>query len=336
MKVAIVGASGAVGQEFLRVLDERNFPIDELVLFGSQRSAGRKYTFRGKEYEVKLLQHNDDFKGVDIAFTSAGGGTSKEFAETITKHGAVMIDNSSAFRMDADVPLVVPECNAEDALNRPRGIIANPNCTTIMMVVCLQPLEQLSHIKRIHIASYQAASGAGAAAMAELEQQYRAVLDGKEPPVEKFAYQLAYNVIPQIDVFTDNGYTKEEMKMFNETRKIMHTDAACSAMCVRVPSLRSHSEAVWIETEQPITPEQAREAMSHAEGITVIDDPANKRYPMPLFTAGEDDVFVGRIRQDLANPNGLTFWLCGDQIKKGAALNAVQIAEYLIKVGNIK
>ena len=336
MRVAIVGASGAVGQEFLRVLDERNFPIDELVLFGSQRSAGRKYAFRGKEYEVKLLQHNDDFKDIDVAFVSAGGGTSKEFAETITKHGAVMIDNSSAFRMDEDVPLVVPECNAEDALNRPRGIIANPNCTTIMMVVCLQPLERLSHIKRIHIASYQAASGAGAAAMAELEQQYREVLDGKEPTVEKFAYQLAYNVIPQIDVFTDNGYTKEEMKMFNETRKIMHTDAACSAMCVRVPSLRSHSEAVWVETEEPITPEAAREAMSMAEGITVIDDPATKQYPMPLFTAGKDDVYVGRIRKDLACDNGLTFWLCGDQIKKGAALNAVQIAEYLIKVGNIK
>ena len=336
MKVAIVGASGAVGQEFLRVLDERNFPVDELVLFGSERSAGRKYSFRGKEYEVKLLQHNDDFKGIDVAFVSAGGGTSKDFAETITKHGTVMIDNSSAFRMDKDVPLVVPECNAEDALNRPRGIIANPNCTTIMMVVCLQPLERLSHIKRIHIASYQAASGAGAAAMAELEQQYREVLDGKPATVNKFAYQLAYNVIPQIDVFTDNGYTKEEMKMFNETRKIMHTDAACSAMCVRVPSLRSHSEAVWIETEKPITPEQAREAFANAEGITLIDDPANKKYPMPLFTAGKDEVFVGRVRKDLANENGLTFWLCGDQIKKGAALNAVQIAEYLIKVGNIK
>ncbi len=336
MKVAIVGASGAVGQEFLRVLDERNFPVDELVLFGSERSAGRKYSFRGKDYEVKLLQHNDDFKGIDVAFVSAGGGTSKEFAETITKHGTVMIDNSSAFRMDKDVPLVVPECNAEDALNRPRGIIANPNCTTIMMVVCLQPLERLSHIKRIHIASYQAASGAGAAAMAELEQQYREVLDGKPATVNKFAYQLAYNVIPQIDVFTDNGYTKEEMKMFNETRKIMHTDAACSAMCVRVPSLRSHSEAVWVETERPITPEEARAALAAAPGVTVIDDPANKKYPMPLFTAGEDDVFVGRIRQDLANENGLTFWLCGDQIKKGAALNAVQIAEYLIKVGNIK
>jgi aspartate-semialdehyde dehydrogenase len=335
MKVAIVGASGAVGQEFLRVLDERNFPIDELLLFGSERSAGRTYTFRGKEYAVRLLQHNDDFRGVDIAFVSAGGSTSKEFAQTITKHGTVMIDNSSAFRMDADVPLVVPECNAEDALNRPRGIIANPNCTTIMMVVCLQPLERISHIKRIHVASYQAASGAGAAAMAELEQQYREVLDGKPATVNKFAYQLAYNVIPQIDVFTDNGYTKEEMKMFNETRKIMHTDAACSAMCVRVPSLRSHSEAVWIETERPITPEEARCAFEAAPGVTVIDDPAAKQYPMPLFTAGKDDVFVGRIRRDIANDNGLTFWLCGDQIKKGAALNAVQIAEYLISVGNV-
>ena len=234
-----MGASGAVGQEFLRVLDERKFPMDDLVLFGSERSAGRKYEFRGKEYEVKLLQHNDDFKDIDIAFVSAGGGTSKDFAETITKYECVMIDNSSAFRMDADVPLVVPECNAEDALNRPRGIIANPNCTTIMMVVCLQPLERLSHIKRIHVASYQAASGAGAQAMKELETQYRQVLAGEEPTVEKFKYQLAYNVIPQIDVFTDNGYTKEEMKMFNETRKIMHTDASCSAMCVRVPSLRS-------------------------------------------------------------------------------------------------
>ena len=336
MKVAIVGASGAVGQEFLRVLDERNFPIDELVLFGSQRSAGRKYTFRGKDYEVKLLQHNDDFKGVDIAFTSAGGGTSKEFAETITKYGAVMIDNSSAFRMDEDVPLVVPECNAEDALNRPRGIIANPNCTTIMMVVCLQPLERLSHIKRIHIASYQAASGAGAAAMAELEQQYRAVLDGKEPPVEKFAYQLAYNVIPQIDVFTDNGYTKEEMKMFNETRKILHSDVRCSAMCVRISSLRSHSEAVWIETEQPLSVKQVQEALSHAPGVTLEDDPATQTYPMPLFTGGKDNVSVGRIRKDLANENGITLWLSGDQIKKGAALNAVQIAEYLVGCGNLK
>ncbi len=336
MKVAIVGASGAVGQEFLRVLAERDFPVDELLLFGSKRSAGTKYTFRGKEIEVRLLQHNDDFKGVDIAFTSAGAGTSKEFADTITKYGAVMIDNSSAFRMDSDVPLVVPECNAADALQRPRGIIANPNCTTIMMVVALQCLESISHIKRIHVASYQAASGAGAAAMAELEQQYRELIEGKPVTVEKFAYQLAYNVIPQIDVFTDNGYTKEEMKMFNETRKIMHTDASCSAMCVRVPSLRSHSEAIWAETERPVSPEQFAEAIKKGHGVQLMDDPANKVYPMPLFLAGKDDVYVGRIRKDLANENGITFWLVGDQIKKGAALNAVQIAEYLISVGNIK
>ena len=336
MRVAIVGASGAVGQEFLRVLSEREFPIDELLLFGSKRSAGSKYTFRGQEITVKELQHNDDFKGVDIAFVSAGGGTSKEFADTITKHGAVMIDNSSAFRMDADVPLVVPECNAADALNRPRNIIANPNCTTIMMVVALQCLENLSHIRRIHVASYQAASGAGAAAMAELEQQYREVLDGKPATVNKFAYQLAYNVIPQIDSFTDNGYTKEEMKMFNETKKIMHTDAQCSAMCVRVPSLRSHSEALWVETEEPVSPEQFAEAIKNGEGVQLMDNPAKQEYPMPLFLAGKDDVYVGRIRKDLANENGLTFWLVGDQIKKGAALNAVQIAEYLIKVGNVK
>ena len=220
MKVAIVGASGAVGQEFLRILAERNFPIDDLVLFGSKRSAGRKYTFKGKDYEVKLLQHNDDFKGIDVAFVSAGGGTSKEFADTITKYGTVMIDNSSAFRMDADVPLVVPECNAEDALNRPRGIIANPNCTTIMMVVVLKPLEQLSHIRRIHIASYQSASGAGAAAMDELKQQYEELVNDKPVTVSKFPHQLAYNVIPQIDGFTDNGYTKEEMKMFSNQMAI--------------------------------------------------------------------------------------------------------------------
>ena len=336
MKVAIVGASGAVGQEFLRILAERDFPIDELVLFGSERSAGRKYSFKGKDYEVKLLQHNDDFKDIDIAFVSAGGGTSKDFAETITKYGTVMIDNSSAFRMDEDVPLVVPECNAEDALNRPRGIIANPNCTTIMMVTVLQPLEQLSHIKRIRVSSYQSASGAGAAAMAELQQQYKELVNNEPVTVKKFPHQLAYNVIPQIDVFTDNGYTKEEMKMFNETRKIMHTDVRCSATCVRVSSLRSHSESVWIETDRPISVEEAQKAIAAAPGCSLVDDPANLIYPMPLDTAGKDDVFVGRVRKDLAEDCGLTLWLSGDQIRKGAALNAVQIAEYLIKVGNIK
>ena len=337
MKVAIVGASGAVGQEFLRLLDERDFPMDELVLFGSERSAGRTYSFRGKDIAVRLLKHGDDFRDIDIAFTSAGAGTSREFASDITRYGCVMIDNSSAFRMDDDVPLVVPECNAADALSRPRGIIANPNCTTIMMVVVLQPLEQLSHIRRIRVSSYQSASGAGAAAMAELEQQYREIVEtGQVKTVEKFPHQLAYNVIPQIDVFQPNGYTKEEMKMFNETRKIMHTDARCSATCVRVSSLRSHSESVWIETERPLTVEEAQRAIAQAPGCTLVDDPATLTYPMPLYTAGKDDVFVGRVRKDLSDDNGLTLWLSGDQIRKGAALNAVQIAEYLIRVGNVK
>ncbi len=331
MKVAIVGASGAVGQEFLRVLEERDFPMDELVLFGSERSAGKKYTFKGKQIEVKLLQHNDDFKGVDIAFTSAGAGTSKEYAETITKFGAVMIDNSSAFRMENDIPLVVPEVNGPDAKVRPRGIIANPNCTTIQMVVALKAIEDLSHIKRVHVSTYQAASGAGAAAMDELVEQYAQIVREEEPTVAKFAYQLAYNLIPQVDVFTDNGYTKEEMKMFNETRKIMHSDITVSATCVRVPVMRAHSENIWLETERPISLEEAREAFAKADGIVLMDEPAEKKYPMPLFLAGADPVFVGRVRKDLTNPNGLTFWCVSDQIKKGAALNAIQIAEYLIK-----
>lgn len=336
MNVAIVGASGAVGQEFLRVLAEREFPIDNLLLFGSSRSAGTTYTFRGKDYTVQELKHGDAFKGVDIAFTSAGAGISKEFEADITKYGAVMIDNSSAFRMDEDVPLVVPECNAADALNRPRGVIANPNCTTIMMVVALQAIERLSHIKRVHVASYQAASGAGQAAMDELMEQYRQVLAGEPVKVEKFAYQLAFNLIPQIDVFQDNGYTKEEMKMYNETKKIMHTDCLTSATCVRVPSLRSHSEAIWVETENPIEVEDARRAFAAGDGLVLMDNPEKKEYPMPLFLAGKDPVYVGRIRKDLANPNGLSFWIVSDQIRKGAALNAVQIAEYLIKVGNVK
>ena len=331
MKVAIVGASGAVGQEFLRVLAEKDFPIDELVLFGSERSAGRTYKFRDKEYEVKLLRHGDDFKGVDIAFTSAGAGISKEYAGDITRYGAVMIDNSSAFRMDDDVPLVVPECNAGDALNRPRGIIANPNCTTIMMVVALQPLENLSHIRRIHVASYQSASGAGAAAMAELQQQYGEIIAGQPVTVKKFPHQLAYNVIPQIDVFQPNGYTKEEMKMFNETKKIMHAPGLdVSAMCVRVPVLRAHSEAIWAETEQPLELDAVRHAFENAEGLVVVDEPASKKYPMPLDAAGTDPVYVGRLRKDLTNPCGLTFWIVGDQIKKGAALNAVQIPMFML------
>lgn len=337
MRVAIVGASGAVGQEILKILAERNFPLDDLVLFGSERSAGKKYNFKGKEYEVKLLQHNDDFKDVDIAFTSAGAGISKEYVETITKFGAVMIDNSSAFRMDKDVPLVVPEINAEDALNRPRGVIANPNCTTIMMVVVLNPIEKLSHIKKVHVSSYQSASGAGATAMKELEQQYKEMVeDGKVSTINKFPHQLAYNVIPQIDKMMENDYTKEEMKMYEETRKIMHSDIRTSATCVRVSSLRSHSESVWFETEEQISVEQIREALKNAPGVTLVDDPQNYVYPMPLESAGKDNIFVGRVRKDLADDNGNTLWLTGDQIRKGAALNAIQIGEYLIKSGNIK
>lgn len=331
MKIAIVGVSGAVGQEFLRVIDERNFPFDELVLFGSARSAGKTYEFKGKQYTVKELKHNDDFKGIDIAFVSAGGSASIEFASTITKHGAIMIDNSSAFRMDNEVPLVVPEVNGEDAKVRPRGIIANPNCTTIQMVVALKAIEEVSHIKRVHVATYQAASGAGATAMNELIAQFKQIIHGDEVTVEKFAYQLAYNIIPQVDVFTENGYTKEELKMYNETRKIMHSDIEVSATCVRVPVMRAHSEAIWIETERPVSVEEARTAFANAEGLVLQDNPSEKDYPMPLFVANADPVYVGRIRKDISNPNGLTFWVVGDQIKKGAALNAVQIAEYLIK-----
>ena len=335
MRVAIVGASGAVGQELMRILEERAFPVSEILLFGSSRSAGQEYVFRGKQHKVALLEHGDAFRGVDVAFVSAGGGTSREFAETITRHGTLMIDNSSAFRMDADVPLVVPEVNPRDAIGPPRRIIANPNCSTIQMVVALAAIEKLSHIRRVFVATYQAASGAGAEGMAELERQNCQICEGKEPGVSKFAYQIAGNLIPQIDTFTGNGFTKEEMKMHDETRKIMHSDITVSATCVRVPVLRAHSESVWVETEEPLDVEHVREAFAAAEGIVLEDDPAMQRYPMPLFAAGRDEVFVGRLRKDIANPNMLTFWCVSDQIRKGAALNAVQIAEYLLANGHL-
>ncbi len=336
MKVAVVGASGAVGQEFLQVLAERNFPLDELVLFGSARSAGKEYEFKGKKLVVKELKHGDDFKDIDIALTSAGASISKEYAETITKYGAIMIDNSSAFRYDNNVPLVVPEVNPEDSRNRPRNIIANPNCSTIQMVVALKPINDLSKIKRVKVATYQAASGAGAQGIAELENQVKEVAEGKPATIAKFPYQLAMNIIPHIDVFLDNDYTKEEMKMNWETKKIMHTNAEVSATCVRIPVARAHSEAIWVETEKPLSVEEVKAAFAKAEGLTVIDNPAEKQYPMPLFVAGKDDVYVGRIRKDITDPNGITFWCVGDQIKKGAALNAVQIAEWLIANGEVK
>ena len=331
MNIAIVGASGAVGQELLKVLDEQNFPVTGLRLFGSERSAGRVYNFRGKDVTVEHLTHDSDFKGVDIAFTSAGASTSKEYADVITRHGTVMIDNSSAFRMDPDVPLVVPEVNPQDAFDRPRNIIGNPNCTTIQMVVALKPINDLSPILNVHVSTYQAASGAGAAAMKELEKQFEELAEGKQPTIEKFPYQLAYNLIPQVDIFMENGYTKEEMKMYNETRKILHSDKIrVSATCVRVPVLRAHSEAIWLTTEKPLELDTVRTAMESARGIVMMDSPQDKIYPMPLDISGKDPVYVGRLRKDLADPCGLSFWVVGDQIKKGAALNAVQIAQLLV------
>ena len=307
MNVAIVGVSGAVGQEFLRVLSERSLKIDRLELFASERSAGKQITFRGKEYTIRQLQHGDDFRDIDVAFVSAGGSVSLEYAETITKHGAVMIDNSSAFRMYSDVPLVV----------------------------ALNVIHQLSPIQRVHVATYQAASGAGARGMAELDEQIRAIGRGEEPEVKKFAYQLAYNLIPQIDVFADGDYTKEELKMYHETRKIMHSDLQVSATCVRVPVTRAHSEAIWVETTEPLELDAVREAFRKAPGIVLQDDPEDQVYPMPLFIAEKDPVYVGRLRRDLSSPKGITFWCVSDQIKKGAALNAVQIAEYLVAQGSL-
>lgn len=332
MKIAIVGASGAVGQEFLRVLEDAAMEIDELRLFGSARSAGRRYTFRGTQ-TGPVRELSDDaaqFAGLDYVFVSAGADVSRNYAHVITSGGAVMIDNSSAFRMDPDVPLVVPEVNGDDAFNTPRNIIANPNCTTIQMVVALNPVNSLSPIKRVHVATYQAASGAGASGMEELAGQSAQLARGEEPTVRKFVSQLAFNLIPHIDTFTENGYTREEMKMHNETKKIMHApDLEVSATCVRVPVMRAHSEAIWVETEDALSLDTVREAFAAAPGIVLIDRCEPLGYPMPLDAAGTDPVYVGRIRSDLANPRGISFWTVADQIRKGAALNAVQIALYM-------
>lgn len=330
MKIAIVGASGAVGGEFIRLMEERSFPADEIRLFGSSRSAGRTYTIQGRPCVVEELCDNDAFKDIDIAFVSAGGDTSRQYASTITRYGALMIDNSSAFRMEQDVPLVVPEVNPEDALHTPRGIIANPNCSTIQMVVALHALNKISPLKEVHVATYQAASGAGNLAMDELREQVRAAAQGAPLEVQKFAHQLLYNVIPHIDKFDQDDYTKEELKMYHETKKIMHSDIAVSATCVRVPVLRAHSEAIWVRGERPISVEEARKAFEAQEGIAVIDNPQLLEYPMPLFVADKDPVYVGRIRRDIAHEGGISFWCVADQIRKGAALNAVQIAEWLI------
>ncbi len=330
--VAIAGATGAVGEVMIETLEQRNFPVKNLKLLASERSVGKKLKFKGEEIPVEKLD-KDSFKSIDIALFSAGGDRSKEFAPYAADAGAVVIDNSSCFRMDPDVPLVVPEVNPYDiALYKKKNIIANPNCTTIIMVVPLKPLHDYGKIKRIVVSSYQAVSGAGAKAMEELDRQVREYVAGKEITVNALAYQIAFNLIPHIDVFTDNFYTKEEMKMVNETRKIMGDNSInVTATTVRVPVFRSHSESVNIETEKKITREKAIELLSNAKGVTVIDDPANKKYPMPLFVAGTDDCYVGRIREDISTEKGLSLWIVGDQLRKGAALNAVQIAEVLIE-----
>ena len=328
--VAIAGATGAVGELMIKVLEEREFPVGEMHYLASTRSVGRKLKWKGEEISVQELT-KDAFSGVDIALFSAGGGRSLEFAPAAVKAGAVVVDNSSAFRMESDVPLVVPEVNADDiAMHTRRGIIANPNCTTIIMVVALKPLHDYSRIRRVVVSSYQSASGAGAQAMEELRDQARSWVKGEPIEAEVFPYQLLFNVIPHIDSFTENGYTKEEMKMHNETRKMFHDDEIrVSATCVRVPVLTAHSEAVTIETEDVITPEKARKLITAAPGVEVFDDPGRNRYPMPLFAAGGDMCFVGRIRKDISVDNGLSFWVVGDQLRKGAATNAVQIAEIL-------
>lgn len=329
MKVAIAGATGAVGIEILTLLEERNFPVTELILLASKRSAGKTLTFKGKEITISELTH-DSFAGVDYAFFSAGGDRSLEFCPSAAKAGAVVIDNSSAFRMDGDTPLVVPEVNPQ-ASRTHKGIIANPNCTTIQMLVALKPLHDFSPIKKVHVATYQSVSGSGAAALAELENQAHEFAAGKKPTVEAYPVQILFNVIPQVDVFLDNGYTKEEMKMVNETKKILDApDILVSATCVRVPVQRAHSEAIWIETEEKITVAKAKELFAAAENLTVIDEHKPGGYPMPLDAIRTTETFVGRIREDLTNDKGLAFWVVADQLYKGAALNAIQIAEDLI------
>ena len=326
MKVAIVGASGAVGQEFLKVLDERNFPIDELLLFGSSRSAGREYTFRGKQIAVKELKHNDDFKGVDIAFTSAGAGISKEFAETITRYGAIMIDNSSAFRMDEDVPLVVPEVNPEKIFEN-KGIIANPNCSTIQAVVALKPLDDRYKIKRIVYSTYQAVSGAGKAGVEDLENGYK----GLAP--QKFKYPIFNNCLPHIDVFEADGYTKEEYKMINETRKILSKPLLpVTATCVRVPVRNCHSESINVEFKSNFDIYDVKVLLQNSPGIILVDDVEKDYYPLASKADGFDDVFVGRIRRDYSVPFGINLWVVADNLRKGAASNAVQILEKLMLV----
>jgi len=328
--VAVVGATGLVGQEFIQVLEQRNFPMASIHLFASERSAGKKLFVGHQQIEVKEIAP-ESFKGIDIALFSAGTETSRYFSPIAAQSGVVVIDNSSAFRMEPTVPLVVPEVNPED-IKWHNGIIANPNCSTIQLVVALYPLHKVNPIKRIIVDTYQAVSGTGSAAVEELTTQVKQILDGQNAIPHVYPHQIAFNVLPEIDVFLDNGYTKEEWKMVEETRKIMHAaDIAISATCVRVPVFTGHSEAVSVEFSQPISLDKVRRILAQAPGVKVLDDPAVSLYPQPWSVAGTDEVFVGRIRRDVSHSCGLTMWVVADNLRKGAALNAVQIAEEMVK-----
>ncbi len=331
-RVAVVGATGAVGQQMVACLEERNFPVSRLVPLASERSLGKTVTFLGKEIPVEVL-NQDSFDGVEIALFSAGGGISKEFGPIAARAGAVVVDNSSAWRMDPEVPLVVPEVNPQDiGLYTKTGIIANPNCSTIQMVVALKPLHDAARIKRVVVSTYQAVSGTGQKAVDELAEQVRALLSCQPTKNKVYPHRIAFNCLPHIDVFLPNGYTKEEMKMVNETQKIMGDDQIqVTATTVRVPVFYSHSEAVNIETERKLTVDEARQILAQAPGVKVVDNPAKNEYPMPLDAAGQDLTLVGRIREDFSIPNGLNFWVVADNLRKGAATNAVQIAELLIR-----
>lgn len=334
-RVAILGATGAVGAELLELLELRHFPLADLKLLASERSAGRQLTFKGEKLPVEAVGEHS-FNGIDLVLASAGGSISRVLAPKAVAAGAVVVDNSSAFRMDPNVPLIVPEVNPQ-ALATHRGIVANPNCTTILMNVAVYPLHQVQPVRRIVAATYQSASGAGARAMEEVKTQAMAILQGQQPATKMFPYPLAFNLFPHNSQLNDLGYCEEEMKMVNETRKIFGVpDLRVTATCVRVPVLRAHSEAVNLEFDQPFGVEQAREILSQAPGIKLVEDWAANYFPMPLDATGKDEVLVGRIRQDLSNPSGLELWLCGDQIRKGAALNAIQIAELLIEKNLLK
>ncbi|MDX2254627.1 MAG: aspartate-semialdehyde dehydrogenase [Pseudanabaenaceae cyanobacterium bins.39] len=327
--VAILGATGAVGTELLALLEERKFPLSKLKVLASERSAGQHISFGGDRLTIEAVSP-DSFNGIDIVLASAGGSISKHWLPIAAKAGAVSIDNSSAFRMHPDIPLIVPEVNPED-INQHQGIIANPNCTTILMTVAIYPLHQVQPIKRIVAATYQSASGAGARAMEEVKQQAKAILNGEPVHPEVLPYPLAFNLFPHNSPMTPNSYCEEEMKMVNETRKILgDRDIQITATCVRVPVLRAHSEAINLEFHQPFDVSKAKDILTHASGVKLVEDFSKNYFPMPIDASGQDDVLVGRIRQDISHPHALELWLCGDQIRKGAALNAVQIAELLI------